>query len=386
MSQLHLLPADSLAAAHDFQTQQLFIEAKGKVNAGVYDIHFSRVQWLGGLKFELLGWGGEPSLAEEPYEIVNKFDIILPSPVYPSDSIIIIDANHPKGVIVPIRFLSSQGLSEPTKVSDLEPANLDTSNIKIQAGNVERINAPLREPFQIKALADVPKQGSVSIKFDKSFIEIQDATIQDKDLVWVLNSLRTGNTQIIVTTSGGIAQFVIVKTYNVRIFVLDNVTSGESKTDDGIKLPWIANVEIAERKVRAKYPHAGLIGVEGNSPTFVDSSESVKNYKATFTVGLGSVTTTQTEWGEWTSPVYHPGRAPIGLQIIHLSKLKFQPSKTDELVKEAGWKLEFNRLNLYYPLVNPELKEQPRYEYSLKGDTSVRVNAINGQVDPPHPE
>ena len=383
MSHLHLIPADSLAATYHFQTQQLLVEARGNVDAGTYDIHFSRVPWSGGLKLELLGWGDEASSEKESYHIKDKFDITLPSRVYPSDSVTIVDANHPNGVIVPIQYLSSQGSSEPTKIADLEPANPDTSNIRIQAGDTERINVLWREPFQIKAPADVPKQGSVSIKFDKSFIKIQDATIQDTNLVWVLNSLRTGNTQIIVTTYGGIAEFVSVKTYNVRIFVLDNVTSGESKIDVA---PFSKeNIDAATVRVREDYPDATLFQFVGISSTFVEISNDINDLKATFKDGSSYYSTTQLDGGAWTKPVPAPSPG-LGVRIINISSIQHWPPQTDDLVKDAGWELKFNKLTLYDPLVSPKLPNNAIWEYSLEVGPGVQVNAKTGRVSPPHPK
>jgi hypothetical protein len=82
------------------------------------------------------------------------------------------------------------------------------------------LNVLFKTKFTIRAGAQVPTGGSVDISFDTKYVQLVDATVENGDIVWTFFAAEMGNTQIAVTTYGGIATFVMRRTYDVRIFVL----------------------------------------------------------------------------------------------------------------------------------------------------------------------
>ena len=102
MGFLRLIPADHLLAKYDYSTQKLTLSAKGKVQDSTTGITFDRLAWAGGLKFQLEGWTGPLMDSQSPYYHKQEFSIRLPSIVTPSNDVIIVDANHPNGLVVSI--------------------------------------------------------------------------------------------------------------------------------------------------------------------------------------------------------------------------------------------------------------------------------------------
>jgi hypothetical protein len=219
MGFLGLVPADKLSAFYDTSTRKLSLYAKGNAIEFTSGITFYRDTYFGGLKFSLLGWTGPFTGKQQPYEHKQAFNVDLPQPHFNSKSVLIVTANHPEGIAVPIYY---SGIIPPL-------AGLETSDAINPAADAEvttaspdasQLNVLFKIPFNIVEGASVPKFGSIDIKYDASYLEIITAGIEDGNIVWTFNSLQTGDTQIVVTIHGGIAQFVLAKTYDVKIFVL----------------------------------------------------------------------------------------------------------------------------------------------------------------------
>lgn len=167
----------------------------------------------------MLGWTGPLTGKQQPYEHKQAFSIYLPQPNFNSKSVLIVTANHPEGVAIPIYYTGIippiTGLETSDAVNPAADAVVSTAS-----PDSSQLNVLFKLPFNITENADVPKFGSVDIKYDSSILQIVTAGILDNDIVWTFNSLQTGDTQIVVTVHGGIAQYVISKTYDVKIFVL----------------------------------------------------------------------------------------------------------------------------------------------------------------------
>lgn len=128
------------------------------------------------------------------------------------------------------------------------------------------------------------------MSFDRTFLTLTGASVQhpvsgvpDKsaeEIVWTFDSLQMGDTQIKVTVSGGMAQFVTVKTYNVEIVVLDATAAngkgngaksstsdatatgnGKTKTSAGVGVPlsWLGFVNIGVNLIKKSYQNVVLL-------------------------------------------------------------------------------------------------------------------------------
>ena len=222
MGFLGTIPADKLAALYDTTKRQLILYAEGTVQGSTYGFNFRQDTWFGGLKFTLQAWTGPLTGKQQPYTYQQAFNISLPSPVYPSGNVIIVTANHPEGLVVPIRYT---GL--PPHANDLKQATAaeaktiaKTEATATATPGHTNLNVLYKTQFNIRANAAVPSHGSVTVSFDTKYVQLVNTVIQDKDIVWTFFAAEMGDTQVAVTTSGGIAQFVIQQVYDVKIFVL----------------------------------------------------------------------------------------------------------------------------------------------------------------------
>jgi hypothetical protein len=230
MGFLGLVPADQVTAIYLVETHTLRIQATGTVPVVTSGIQFDRQPLLGGLKFALEGWTGPLTGETESYKVELEFTIQLPNPALPSDYLIVVTANHPEGLEVPIRFTGFI----PPKTTDAPPV-VSTNPDKLQAAEKrttpappvsttdvaedEQINALYKTSFQIKENANVPSMGSVKVKFDDQFLALESAGIDGSNIVWTFTSLKMGTTQVVVTVQGGIAKFIQIKTYTIHVFL-----------------------------------------------------------------------------------------------------------------------------------------------------------------------
>ncbi len=226
MGFLTIIPANKLAAFYDSAKHELILSASGEVQEFAYGFHFTRDNsFFGGLKFTLMAWVGPLGHNKQAFEFQQSFPIALPSPVYPSGNVIIVTSNHPDGLTVPIHYAGLQ----PHELADQQLKAASDKEVASQAKGTSvpgilpghtRLNVLYKTQFTVKASAIVPKMGSVNIKFDKTYVELVNTGIEDTDIVWTFQANKMGHTPIVVTTSGGIAQFIMEHTYDVFIFVL----------------------------------------------------------------------------------------------------------------------------------------------------------------------
>jgi hypothetical protein len=217
MGFLGLVPADQVTAEYLVEKHMLLLQASGTVPVATSGIQFDPQPWLGALKYALEGWTGPLTGETESYNVELGFTIQLPNPALPTDSVVVVTANHPEGLVVPIRFT---GLIVPPKTADPPPVASPTPlTLTTNVAGDEQINALYKTSFQIKENASVPSMGSVNIKFDDQFLALESAGIDGSNIVWTFTSLKMGTTQVIVTVHGGIAQFIQIKTYTIHVFL-----------------------------------------------------------------------------------------------------------------------------------------------------------------------
>ena len=382
MGFLGLIPADELAAGYNPGTHTLSLFAKGEAQNFTYGIEFERQTWFGGLKFNLMGWTGPLGQGTTPYSHEQGFQIQLPSPALPSGTVIIVTANHPKGVSVPIRWvglhddadatpntlLTAEAAPETDTAEAAEPQNLPPGH--------EQLNVLFKMPFQIKQASQVPQFGSVQMKFDPTMLQLQQAGIEDGNIVWTMNSLQTGNTQVVVNISGGIAQYVMQKVYDVRVFVLDQAAVAE-KAPQAI-LSFLGRVNIAVRLVQEKYPAAELYEVEALPPTpqQVSNPNALSKLKVVFRAGKGTAIIESTGWGSF-GPVQYIDQ-PWMEDVVIPWPVQLEATAADALMKKAGYTGTYGAMTLRHPLY-PGV-EQPYYIFSMTKGGYVFVGVNDRKV------
>ncbi|MCJ1464125.1 hypothetical protein MMC07_002738 [Pseudocyphellaria aurata] len=381
--------ANSLGVVYDSTKRQLILSAKGNVEQITTNIHFQRLPWLDGLKFRLVGWSGPFTGKTNPYSVSDRFDIDLRSGALPSKFVTIVDARNLEGKIVDINYVSDprqQGsVRQLTDVNKLAPARRDNLEPKVLVGDDEKINVLYKQAFKVKAPADAPKQGSLAIDFDPTFLDLQTAGVAGSNLVWTFNSLQLGSTQIIITTSSINPPYIARQTYDVRVILLDSSIAASMNTGNS-SISYLSFLNIALRQVQEKYPSASLVLAESTAippSNYIDNFKSLKHFAAVFNTGQGHVTVDSTEWGTWSTPVYSSGPW-LGEKIINLEKTKLEPTQADDLVKAAGWTLQSNRVYLSAPLTAPNSPlsrdQQAYYVYNLKEGIQIFVGTVDQKV------
>lgn len=382
--------ASSLGVVYDSTKRQLVLLAKGNVEEITTNIHFQRLPWLDGLKFRLVGWSGPLTGKTHPYSVSDRFEIDLRNGALPRSSVIVVDARNLEGKIVEINYLSGQrqqgSVRQLTDVSKLVSARRDDSEPKVLVEDNEKMNVLYKQAFKVKAPADAPKQGLLTIDFDPTFLNLQAAGIFGPNLVWTFNSLQLGSTQVVITTSSINPPYIARQTYDIRVILLDSSILAGSRPQDS-PISYLAFLNIAVRQVQEKYPNATLVLAESTAippSTYVDSFNFLKHFAAVFNTGQGHVTVNSTEWGTWSPPVYSSGPW-LSERVIDLEKIKLEPTQADDLVKAAGWTLQFNRAHLSAPITapnspHPGKDRQAYYVYSLKEGIQVFVGTIDRKV------
>lgn len=396
--------ARDLGAVYDCTKRQLVLSAKGNVEEITTNIHFQRLSWPGGLKFRLVGWSGPLTGKEHFYSVNDRFSIDLRSGALPARFVVVADAKNPEGKLVEIDYRNDgrHRLSSPqlTEVSKLAQASRDDFEPQVLVMDDENVNVLYRQAFTVKAPADAPKQGSLIIDFDPTFLSLQNAGIVGSNLVWTFNSLQLGSTQVVVTTSSINPPYIARQAYDVRVILLDSGTPA-SATSEHSPISYLRFLKIAVGQVQEKYPNATLVLGESTAippGTYVSDFRNLKHFAAVFNTGQGHVTVDSTEWGAWSPPVYSSG-SWLGQRVIDLEKITLEPAQADILVKKAGWNLQFNRGYLSAPptalptapdpvastspFPPPHLsdkKQQAYYVYNLKEGIQVFVGTVDRKV------
>jgi len=195
MGFLQFIPASRLSAV--FTSGRLTLSATGDAQQFTSGIEFvPDTQFTGGLKYNLMGWVGPLTGKSQSYQHDQGFEV----------------ASDPRQVVV-----QDASGSHVVKVSVIPdgakaPAPAAASDQHMKAG--------LGVPFQISANASVPSMGTVTLAFDDAFLSLQNASIQNKggeQIVWTFDPRKIGNTKVTITTSGGIATFVMQRVIDVEI-------------------------------------------------------------------------------------------------------------------------------------------------------------------------
>ncbi|KAJ5741807.1 hypothetical protein N7533_011216 [Penicillium manginii] len=354
MGFLGIIPASKLAAFYDPKTQQLTLSAEGTVEEYTGNFRFRQVPWMGGFKFYLEAWTGPLTSHTQHYAFDQSFKLSMVP--FPKD-VIVVDANNPNGVPVEIHF---GGHNDPaSKPTSAAPSSSDGKAVQeLPAPPQDTINVLYKWPFEVQHAAEVPKMGFINIDFDKRFLEIESASINNGQIVWKFNSLETGDTQIIISVNGGTAQYTYRIVKDVRIFVLPEILEPgpvitqdkcEAEAESAI-LSFLGRVNIARRKVLQHYPDAVLYNVEASTTERqgVTSPKALGHMRVMFRVEKGTVTINSTGYGSFGAAEFKSGSIlgnanidwPVGMDA----------DEADQILKKEGFKGPYTALNLMKPL------------------------------------
>lgn len=354
MGFLGLIPASKLAAFYDPKTQQLTLSAEGHVNQYTGNFRFRQVPWVGGFKFYLEAWTGPLTGHTQPYTFDQTFKVSTVP--FPRD-VIIVDENNPNGVPVEIHF---GGLEDSaSKPASAAPSSSDGTAFQELPGLPQNtLNVLYKEPFEVQHPAEVPKMGLINIDFDKRFLELEAAGIDNGQIIWKFNSLETGDTQIIINVNGGIAQYTYRIVKDVRIFVLPEIlepgpviAQGACETEAGLAiLSFLGRVNIARRYVLQHYPDAVLYNVEASTTERqgVTSPAALGHMRVMFRVKSGTVTIKSTGFGTFGAAQFKQGII-VGNANIDWP-VNVDAEEADQILKKDGFNDPYTALTLLKPL------------------------------------
>ena len=374
------LNADDIAALYNTETQELVLSATLELQPVTSNIQFRRDKWMGGLKFELEGRVLRVAGKTEQYHYEQRFK--MPPPIDPD--VIVVYAGDLHGKLIPIRFkevisIKKEGSEASAKQeSPKPPQTLALEN--------EEINVINGRTFTIHVASEVPRLGSINMDHDPKYLDLLTAGIRDKDIYWTFKALQlTSDTQIRLFFSGGIAQYVYQKVYDVFIGLGDGPVV--ELTKDGLIPPPGERVERGINKIKEKYPDAQLHDVDYRPPvprpcdnpyelsslTVYCQVNSGKQFASVSTVGYGPY-----------GPIELRERPLDDRQNIEWP-VKIDITEADELMKKAGFKEPYTGATLDFSIL-PSGDKEPNYTFSMTmlpgGPTEVRVGVNDGKVTP----
>ncbi|OHE96927.1 hypothetical protein CORC01_07712 [Colletotrichum orchidophilum] len=368
MGFLQNIPANEVSAAYDTKIKKLVLTAKGQVQNFTSGIEFHRVPFAGGLLFNLQGWVGPIGEGTRPYSVTNYFDIELPSPVLPSNTVLVNVSNRPSPFIAHIKFNGLQQQQQQQQPTTTSASAVETQlpEIKTVAPNEKKITALFKIPFEIRESDSVPRGGNVSISFDKNFLTLTDAGIDNGDIVWTFDSLQTGNTQIGVLIGGGIATFVLQKTYDVRIEVLADeaktkkatlsaasTTTSIDPASAGEILSWTGFVNIGLNLIRAQHPTARLLEADATPIGRDPVNDPLALSRLRVVAGLDgnqSAVVQSTGWGEFGSVQVIPGLPLDDVAIAWPLKPELELTQAWDILQRSGFNGLVDAVTLRQPL------------------------------------
>ncbi|KLO90781.1 uncharacterized protein LW94_10261 [Fusarium fujikuroi] len=383
-----LIPADSITASYDNEAKLLILKASGTHVDLTKDIKFRRLPFDGGLLFELIGWVGPIIHGESPYEITDSFNIDLPSIVFPSNTVVVNTENKQHWVI-PIHYNNSNGQAATNGKAEVElPA------IKQISGD-NKIDVLADEPFTIQQSDSFTgKGGSVNIDFDKSFLTLNDARIDDGKILWTLTAQQTGTTEVVVYVGQTQPPFLYripyiveshvllddkpVPTQTTVSFSVSNNGQGSSGTygaasnghkngnDNqkvGLPLSWDGFINVGLNLIKKQYPNANLLEVDATPLTRKPVQNEWGLVNNRIVCGLSGNKTAiiqSTGWGEF-GKVQTINSPFLGDQVISWPvALDIHDAFT--ILRKAGYKQAVYAVTLRQPLYPGD--DQPFYIFN----------------------
>ncbi|KAH7234367.1 hypothetical protein B0J15DRAFT_571537 [Fusarium solani] len=287
LTHLQLIAADSISALYDNDTETLFLKASGKHVDITRDITFHRLPFTGGLLFQLQGWVGPIINKESPYSITQGFNIQLPSRVFPSNTVIV-NTENKKSWVIPIHPLLKDGRQESQAAPDGEaPPNIP--EVKVVSGNSEIVTG-LGQTFTLKQSDSFKGQGgTVNVAFDRNYISLINAGIDNGNIEWNFTSQQVGATEVGVFVGQSNPPFMYRVVYDVSIVPPNDATQAKplasfsvspangssngskvaatKKNDASLPLSWDGFVNIGFNIIKQQFPDAKLYEIDATPAT-----------------------------------------------------------------------------------------------------------------------
>jgi hypothetical protein len=406
MGFLELLNATALGAFYDPVRRELTLSATIEIRVFTTGIKFAPDE-KDDLKYSLEGWVGPLTNQTDKVEYQQTFTLSFPSP---PKCVTIRDAAHPQGTHVEIRYgglLPPKGSEKPKaqalKVDDAAPTSQTeagptspTKALSLPQKNIwilgDKNSFGSKGIFTISQRSEVPKMGTINIKFDPAFLSLQDAGINDTDIVWTFQALQIGDTQVIVTIHGGIAGYVVTQIYNIHVMPVGHgpvippskepETLATLATSDLVKnaspgsvsaiLGYLGRAEIALRIVQKQYPGAAIFNIYAwtNDVCGTDSAESLPHITVLLRLENGDkAQITNTTYDEFGPVEVTKGPWVGSANLVWFPSMS--AADAEKRLRELGYEGKFTSLTLSKPLF-PGVEED-LYTFQMVDGTAVDI-------------
>ena len=206
MGFLQLIPATELKAvfvATPPDSGKLVLTARGDAQKFTSGIAFhAGTTESGELNFSLMGWVGPLAQGKTPYVRAQSFEELR----FPGAQILVQTANHPSGIHVPV------------EVVPIEQAPMAAA---LAAQPSDSVTVMHTHTFDIQNPTKVNTGGSISMDYDSSMLALQNAGITSPsttaEIDWTFKALKIGETQVKITTRGGLIPIIWQRVIQVKI-------------------------------------------------------------------------------------------------------------------------------------------------------------------------
>ena len=179
------------------------------------------------------------------------------------------------------------------------------------------INTVLNCTFKVTARVAYNKDPTVNFKYDKKFLVLEDAVLENNEIYWEFRTIWAGTTQVMVVYDYGEPLFGNERIFDVDIYwPMTNpahlASSGPGLSDEKIDIhfgliePFFGRINVAVDKVYKAFPGAGLYSVNCMRPFYSIGPAyawiEIPRLVAIFVVGEDKVIITSDEWGCWGEP------------------------------------------------------------------------------------
>jgi hypothetical protein len=241
MSQRVLINADHFYAKYNSRHGLLVLKAQGKVRLNSHNILFKRHEWADFLRFDLSGWFQDAGItknyqfkdggATKKYQFRSGMLVPNLMAVAPDGNVVIVTANHPTGVRVPINYLDKEDTAAAATAATAAaasnvpgrdyPTRPTAAPVQQQVqGKVLKVTTHVGQPFSIRephAGSAVMRDTYIKILFDLHVLALISTSVIGGEMVWTLRAAVTGATQAIMLHRFATGTLIVRKVYHISV-------------------------------------------------------------------------------------------------------------------------------------------------------------------------
>lgn len=391
-----LLSASATIATYIQELRTLHLEARVKTRIVTSQLAFERRAWRDGLLFDLRGWVG-PLLDEkdvglsESVTVSSYFDVKYDKPI---KHVVVVDAEHPRGLKVPIHYRSEKDTEQALK-DRWEGSEVAVFKALKKKTLPRIVEVPVLVEAQVYfaarpaiAIPGPPNTNNASVLFNRDFLALSSSALEQGRMKWIFRPLRDGITIVRVSAYDHTTNEERVSTLR---YLLD---SGGEKQGAVMQLDkpfpvvswneWIAH-GLGAIEVVSIMHEIQLRPLPSNTSGFVSHPYELGNVRLIETDGEGPGTKTisinSTGWSSFGPPYTvdgdWPGNKtfdfPGDVKVDLLSSFKLL---SEHLANSQGNKIAIRKIVLRQP--NHARIDQPLWIYYLRHDSIIGVGANTG--------